>query len=259
MLAETAKPSASSDVAAVNRRFYDALWGSARLQGPERFNTWPLISALLPSAPRRLELGPGLRPRLPIAGTHFIDASPPVVEKLNALGGIAVLDEIGILPFDDGALDLICAFDVIEHLEDDHRLFREMSRVLKDDGTLISAVPVHPHLWTAFDDTVGHARRYDPTDLLAILHSHELVLEKSAVYGMQPSNPRWVAFGMWWLEHQPRRAMFWYNWVGVPLALRFQKPLNLVEGLIDTTGVDEVVFVCHRLARSSQPAMAPPQ
>jgi hypothetical protein len=34
--------------------------------------------------------------------------------------------------------------------------------VLKDNGTLIAAVPLHPDHWTAFDDTVGHARRYDP-------------------------------------------------------------------------------------------------
>jgi hypothetical protein len=55
---------------------------------------------------------------------------------------------------------------------------------------------------------------------------------------------------MWWLEHHPARAMFWYNWVGVPLAKWCQKPLRLVEGLIDLAGVDEVVLVCHRRARS---------
>jgi SAM-dependent methyltransferase len=249
MPAETAKRPASPDVTAINRRFYDAFWGRARLQRPDRFNTWPLISQLLPASPRRLELGPGLRPRLPIAGTHFIDVSQPVIDRLNALGGIAAAGEIGSLPFGDGALDLVCAFDVIEHLEDDRRVFSEMSRVLKDDGVLIFAVPLHPDHWTPFDDTVGHARRYDPSDLLAILERHQLTLEKSAVYGMQPSNPKWVAYGMWWLEHHPRRAMFWYNWVGMPLAMRFQKPLTLVSGLVDPAGVDEVVLVCRRRAR----------
>jgi SAM-dependent methyltransferase len=249
MPSETPSGQAPPDVTAINRRFYDAFWGRARLQRPDGFNTWPLVSQLLPSAPRRLELGPGLRPRLPIAGTHFIDVSQPVIERLNARGGIAVAGEIGTLPFGDGALDLVCAFDVIEHVEDDRPVFSEMSRVLKDHGVLIFAVPLHPDHWTAFDDTVGHARRYDPADLLSILESHQLELEKSAVYGMQPSNPRWVAYGMWWLEHRPRRAMFWYNWVGMPLAMRFQKPLALVSGLIDPTGVDEVVLVCRRRAR----------
>ncbi|MEP7310177.1 MAG: class I SAM-dependent methyltransferase [Acidobacteriota bacterium] len=255
MPAETATH-ASTGVTAINRQFYDAFWRRARLQRAEDFNTWPLVSALLPAAPRRLELGPGLRPRLPIAGTHFIDVSPPAVDRLNALGGIAAVGEIGTLPFGDGELDLICAFDVIEHLEDDDALFGEMSRVLKDHGTLIAAVPVHPDHWTAFDDTVGHARRYDPLNLPALLDSHQLTLDKSAVYGMQPSNPRWVAYGMWWLKHHPARAMFWYNWVGMPLATRFQKPLHLVEGLIELSGVDEVVLVCHRRARAPHSAGA---
>ena len=75
----TTKHPASSDITATNRRFYNALWRRARLERPEGFNTWPLVSEILPFAPARLEIGPGLRPRLPIAGTHFIDISAPVI------------------------------------------------------------------------------------------------------------------------------------------------------------------------------------
>ena len=49
--------------AAANREFYDALWSSSYIVPPQRFNTWPLLSALAASAPARLEIGPGLRPR----------------------------------------------------------------------------------------------------------------------------------------------------------------------------------------------------
>ena len=210
------------------------------------------MSALLPSVPARLEIGPGLRPRLPIAGTHFIDISPPVIERLNARGGLAVPGAIDTLPFRDQAFDLVCAFDVIEHVEDDRRVFGEVSRVLKDRGVLIFSVPVHADLWTEFDDWVGHARRYDPADLLAIMAANQLEVEKSAVFGMQPANPRLVKYGMSWLEQHRTWAMFWYNWVGMPLALLFQKRLKLVSGLIDTTGVDEMVLVCRRGVRSGE-------
>jgi SAM-dependent methyltransferase len=248
------KRAISPDLAAINRKFYDALWWKARLQRPDRFNTWPLISQLLPLAPARLEIGPGLRPRLPIAGTHFIDISAPVIERLNARGGIARPGDIASLPFRDGEFDLVCAFDVIEHVEDDLRVFGELNRVLKDNGVLILSVPMHDDLWTEFDDCVGHARRYDTPDLLGILADNWLEIEKSAVFGMQPANPRLVKRGMWWLEHRRNWAMFWYNWVGMPLAMLFQKRLRLVNGLIDTTGVDEVVLVCRRGVRSAQPA-----
>jgi SAM-dependent methyltransferase len=240
----------SPDIVAANRRFYNALWRRARCERPEAFNTWPLVSELLPFAATRLEIGPGLRPRLPIAGTHFIDISAPAIEQLNARGGIATLTELATLPFRDGELDLVCAFDVIEHVEDDRRVFGELSRVLKNDGVLICSVPLFAAHWTAFDDWVGHARRYDPSDLLAMIANHQLTVEQSATFGMQPSNPRWAARGKWWLDHHPTWAMFWYNWVGMPLAMRFQKRLTLVSGFINTSGVDEVVLVCRRAARA---------
>jgi SAM-dependent methyltransferase len=249
------KPRISPDIATINRRFYDALWSKAHLARPERFNTWPLVSELLPSMPARLEIGPGLRPRLPIAGTHFIDISPPVIERLKARGGFAVPGEIGLLPFGDQAFDLVCAFDVIEHVEDDRRAFGEISRVLKDDGVLIFSVPVHADLWTEFDDWVGHVRRYDLSDLLAIISANQFALQESAVFGMQPRSSRLVRYGMSWLRDHRREAMFWYNWVGMPLALSFQKGLKLVSGLIDTTGVDEVVLLCRRRVRSSAPML----
>jgi SAM-dependent methyltransferase len=239
----------SPDIVATNRAFYDALWGMARLQRPHRFNTWPMIAELLPSAPARLELGPGLRPRLPIAGTHFIDVSAPAVAQLNARGGIAAPGDIGALPFDDRTFDLVCAFDVIEHVADDALVFQEVARVLKEDGVFLVSVPVHADRWTEFDDWVGHARRYDPPELMSILGRHRFTVQKSAAFGMQPANPHWVKRGMWWLEHRRAWAMFWYNWVGMPLAMLFHKPLDLVDGLIDLANVDEIVMLCRREPR----------
>ena len=251
---QTAAHPTSSDVTVINRTFYDALWAKAHLERPDRFNTWPIVSRLLPSAAARLEVGPGLRPRLPVAGTHFVDLSAPAIARLRAGGGIASLGEIDVLPFGDQQFDLVCAFDVIEHITNDRQVFGELSRVLKDNGVLICSVPVHAHLWRPFDDWVGHVRRYDPPELLALLASNGLTVEQTAVYGMQPTNPRLLNAGMWWLNNHRRWAMFWYNWVGMPLAMRFQKRLTLVSGMIDTTGVDEVLLVCRRGVRSSSHA-----
>ena len=250
-MSDTAKAATPPDITTANRQFYDALWAKAHLQRPDRFNTWPLVSELLPSARMRLEIGPGMRPRLPIAGTHFIDISAPVVERLNARGGMAQEGAIGLLPFGDREFDLVCAFDVIEHVEDDRRVFSEVSRVLKDHAVLIFSVPVHPDLWTEFDDWVGHARRYEPSELLAIMAGNQLDLERSAMFGMQPANPRFVKWGMSYLERRRTFAMFWYNWLAMPLAMLFQKRLQVVNGLIDTTGVDELVLVCRRGTRRS--------
>jgi SAM-dependent methyltransferase len=240
------------DSNAINRDFYDVLWSESHLKRPERFNTWPLISRLLPLAPARLEIGPGLRPRLPISGTCFVDISPPVIERLTMRGGIAVPGEITNLPFCDGEFDLVCAFDVIEHTEDDRRVFHEVSRILKEEGYFIFSVPLHAGLWTKFDEFVGHVRRYDPSDLPALLAGHDLVVERSAAYGMQPANPRLLDFGLWWLKHRRQEAMWWYNKVLMPLGMLFQKRLKFVAGMIDAPGVDEIVLVCRK--RTAAPA-----
>lgn len=231
---------------AVNLNFYDLLWSETKLERPTRFNTWSLISGLLPLAPTRLEIGPGLRPRLPIADTCFVDISSPVVEQLATRGGIAVTGEINDLPFSNEKFGLVCAFDVIEHIEDDRMVFGEVSRVLKEEGYFVFSVPMHARLWTEFDEFVGHVRRYEPSNLLTLLESHNLVLEKSAAYGMQPTNPRLLNLGLWWLKHRRAEAMWWYNKIFMPLGIYFQKRLKFVDGLINLAGVDEIVLVCRK-------------
>ncbi len=73
-----------------NRRFYDALWSESRLVPPHRFNTWPLVSSLLSPQQMRLEVAPGLRPRLPIEDTLFLDISAAALSALHA-GGARVM------------------------------------------------------------------------------------------------------------------------------------------------------------------------
>src|ERR1035437_3119900 len=92
----------------VNRQFYDPLWTDARLVEPQRFNTWPLVCSLVSRSQPRLEVAPGLRPRLPLDETHFVDFSPPVVAKLRARGASAVVALVSALPFPDRAFDLVC-------------------------------------------------------------------------------------------------------------------------------------------------------
>jgi SAM-dependent methyltransferase len=245
---------ATRSVVDVNGRFYDALWSASSLVPPQRFNTWPLLSSLAASAPARLEIGPGLRPRLPIVGTCFVDVSRPALSQLKAGGGLTTLGEITALPFPDRTFGLICAFDIVEHVEDDRQVFRELCRVAKDDATIIFSVPLHPARWSAFDVLVGHVRRYDPAELLAILEERCLELEQSAVFGMEPRS-RWLLdFAVWGLTHRPVQAMRWYNRVALPIGLFLQKPLAWTPGLIDVAKVDELLLVCRRGSDSRRAA-----
>ena len=235
-----------TDGADTNRRFYDTLWREARLQRPERFNTWPLVHRVV-AGRRALEVGPGLRPRLPLATTVFLDRSRPAVDRLRACGARALTGEVTRLPFADAGFDVVAAFDIIEHVADDGRVFAELDRVLAPDGELLLSVPLHQSAWTEFDAFVGHHRRYDPADLERRLAQHGLRVAESAVYGMQPRSGWLLEFGVWMLRHQRARAMRWYN-AYTPFAIWFQKRLQFRPGLVDSPEVDEIIALCHRQA-----------
>lgn len=234
------------DLLAENRRYYDSLWSGSTLVEPDRFNTWPFVCTLTSGFDRRLEVAPGLRPRLPIEGTQFVDISAPALAKLRDRGGQVALGKVSSLPFAAETFDLVCALDIIEHVEDDDSALAELVRVARPGGLLLISTPLHPLLWNAFDDFVGHKRRYEPPHLLEKLTRHDLFVELSAPFGMQPRSSRLLDMGIWWLTHQREHALWWYNHIFMPLGLRFQKQLQLVPGMIPTEGVDEVLLVCRR-------------
>ncbi|HJU08293.1 MAG TPA: class I SAM-dependent methyltransferase [Rhodanobacteraceae bacterium] len=229
-----------------NRRFYDGLWSGARLVEPQRFNTWPLISELCERAARRLEIAPGLRPRLPLDHTVFLDLSAPALRALRERNANAAQGLIGALPFQSHSFDVVCAFDIVEHVADDDAAFAELSRVAAPGATLLLSVPLHPQAWTAFDDFVGHCRRYAPDALIAKLAQHGFSIGRSAIYGMQPKSSALLDLGVWFLKRHPGMAMAWYNRALMPLGLKMQKRLQWRDGLIDAQGVDEVLLVCRR-------------
>jgi SAM-dependent methyltransferase len=240
------RASSAHELLATNRQYYDSLWSGARLVEPQRFNTWPLIQTLLPQCEMRLEIAPGLRPRLPLEGTQFVDVSGPAIAKLRERGASAAVGLVNALPFADRTFDLVCALDIVEHVDDDASALAEIVRVAKPDAVILISVPLHPDLWNGFDDFVGHRRRYEPSRLQSTLHEHGLRVERSAVFGMQPRSSKLLDLGMWWLTHHRERALWWYNNVFLPVGLKLQKGLELRTGLIDLAQIDEILMVCRR-------------
>ena len=240
-----ARDSRSNDeLIRANRGFYESLWADAHLMDPQRFNTWPLVRELVATAPRRLEVAPGLRPRLPLEDTCFIDLSHAALRQLRQRGANAAHGMIGALPCASASFDLVCALDILEHVADDEGALRELARVAAPGATVLLSVPLHQHAWTAFDEFVGHCRRYEPDQIMTLLAQHGFTIEQSAVYGMQPKSSRLLELGQWFLVHRRQRAMWWYNRVFMPLGVRFQKPLQWRDGMGDTEGVDELLLRC---------------
>ena len=56
--------------------------------------------------------------------------------------------------------------DVLEHIEQDERVLREINEAMKPGGGLLLTVPQHPRLWSAADVRACHQRRYTRRELI---------------------------------------------------------------------------------------------
>ncbi|MEO7797860.1 MAG: class I SAM-dependent methyltransferase [Opitutaceae bacterium] len=81
--------------------------------------------------------------------------SPEQVLRVSAQG----------IPLGNGSVDAITALDVLEHIEGDQAAVQEMARVLRPGGVGIFTVPAGMALWSDWDTSLHHFRRYDRAQL----------------------------------------------------------------------------------------------
>ena len=74
--------------------------------------------------------------------------------------------------------DLIGAFDVIEHIEDDRAALASIATRLKPGGKFVMAVPAHQWMWSAHDVVNHHKRRYSKRALQQLVDGSPLQLLK---------------------------------------------------------------------------------
>ena len=83
------------------------------------------------------------------------------------------------LPYDDGTFDLVTAFDVVEHMDNDLAGLREMRRVLRPGGRVLLFVPAFMFLWGLQDDVSNHRRRYRLPELQRVLERAGFEIERT--------------------------------------------------------------------------------
>lgn len=69
------------------------------------------------------------------------------------------------IPFRD-EFDLIGAYDVLEHIDDDRAALGQIYQACQPGGGVIFTVPQHRWLWSSTDDYAHHKRRYTRAELL---------------------------------------------------------------------------------------------
>lgn len=144
---------------------------------PNAWLRWDLIRrhlASLPDPARILEVGMGqgaVGARLATYGAYTgvePDERSRSVARSRLPATARVLAGVADLAADE-RFDLVCSFEVLEHIADDAGALRTWVEHLVPGGALIISVPAHQRRFAAADRLVGHLRRYSRDQLRSLV------------------------------------------------------------------------------------------
>lgn len=145
------------------------------------------------SRSRILEIGSGrgaVAARLVAAGHSYTgvefsaQASQATTALLDSVPGgsftmVSSLSELNACQ----RFDALCAFEVLEHIENDLSALTDWVSRLEPGGLVLLSVPAWPDRFSAADIEVGHFRRYEPAGLAALAREAGLVEIEVRLYG----------------------------------------------------------------------------
>jgi len=164
---------------------------------------WELIESQLPSTPFSLVdvgAGPGFLGDFLIANRpdvtyRYVEPLRSLEEDLERRFGA----ENNSRDTDYSGADFITLLDVLEHQGDDRAFLAELADKMDPGATLLLTVPALPSLWSNWDLSLGHYRRYTKSMLSAAVGSLPFdIVEESYLF------PELIPLG-WWRRMQDRR------------------------------------------------------
>jgi SAM-dependent methyltransferase len=113
-------------------------------------------------------------------GLEVVLVEPGAVGAVNARQRgiehvvLATLEDAGFVP---GSLPAVGLFDVVEHMEDDHKFLQTIHTHLASQGRVYLTVPAYQALWSEADVVAGHHRRYSRHALRELIERSDLKVE----------------------------------------------------------------------------------
>jgi len=86
------------------------------------------------------------------------------------------------IPFRGEKFDLICMFDVLEHIDRDEETLAILKNYLSPGGRILISVPAYQWLNGSHDEFLQHRRRYTATSLKKIINSAGFNIEKMSYF-----------------------------------------------------------------------------
>jgi ubiquinone/menaquinone biosynthesis C-methylase UbiE len=93
-----------------------------------------------------------------VEGIEYVEEARKIASEFRGVDLTA--GSILALPYADNSVRAIMALDVLEHLDDDRTAWQELVRVTAPGGLIIVNVPTFMQLWSEWDVSLGHVRRY---------------------------------------------------------------------------------------------------
>ena len=154
---------------------------------------WDVTRRLVPPAARTvLEIGcggGGFGARLSV-GRDYLGVEPDETSAATARARVTAAGsgEVRTGTVEDVVepgrqFDLVCAFEVLEHLEDDRAALTAWVERVRPGGWLLLSTPAFADRYAAWDEVVGHYRRYEPDAVRRLLEAQGLVDVEVVVYG----------------------------------------------------------------------------
>ena len=148
------------------------------------------VLRLLPARTKRiLEIGAGLgsfgallSARYEYVGLEPDLASYEVARKRVSESGLLVNETAERFESTEH-FDLVCAFEVLEHMRDDRAVLAGWLRHLRPGGAVLVSVPFSRDRFGPWDRRAGHHRRYDEADIVETMTSVGLGSIETVVYG----------------------------------------------------------------------------
>jgi SAM-dependent methyltransferase len=139
-----------------------------------------MVARLRPTTVLEIGCGQGAVGARLAAGRRYLGVEPDLAsyrlaaQRVRAAGGEVRNCDHTALPA-GSRYDLVCAFEVIEHIEDDKAALTDWAELVRPGGHLLLSTPGRPDRFGAADTLVGHFRRYTPGRIADLLHDAGLV------------------------------------------------------------------------------------
>lgn len=129
----------------------------------------PDVASVLEVGCGRGALGVRLAQRYAYFGIEPDEASYSVAKERITSVGSGEVHNVASDALGGQTFDLVCAFEVLEHIEDDVAALKDWTSRVRPGGWLMLSVPADQHRYGPMDEIVGHYRRYGPAELTEML------------------------------------------------------------------------------------------